>query len=336
MKLRFLLAFILFLNAIPKQNIYSQEKKKTVAVLEFSSSSAEVGRGELTTLANRFRTILVKTDAFDVLERQKMSDILKEQDFTLSDNCNSAECAVQVGQLLGVELMIAGDVGKLGDTYSIDLRLISVTTGKIIQTEGQNYEGKIDGLFDPLTTIANSFAGVKSGTLNSGTQIAADGTFTDPRDGKKYKTVKIGSQIWMAENLNYYIPSSSWYYDNSFSKWEKYGRLYDWQAANVAAPSGWHLPNKSEWKTLMTYFRDQETAFSKLIRGGGAEFDALFGGYMNEDGEFKDESASAYFWSSSEDSVNEAWRFYLGVDDEKAFINTDSKKYGFSVRLVKD
>ena len=88
-----------------------------------------------------------------------MNDVLKAQDFNLSDQCNSAECAVQVGQLLGVSQMIAGDLGKLGSTYTIDLRLIDVESGKILQTKSQDYKGEIDGLLDVMKVIANSFAG---------------------------------------------------------------------------------------------------------------------------------------------------------------------------------
>lgn len=140
-------------------HVFSQSKKTTVAVLDFQSSGG-FEKSEMTILTNRFRNMLVQTNTFDVLEREKMNEVLKAQDFNISDNCNTAECAVQVGQLLGVQAMIAGDIGLFGETYTIDLRTIDVTTGKIMQTQTQDYVGKRDGLLGVMQTMANALAGV--------------------------------------------------------------------------------------------------------------------------------------------------------------------------------
>ncbi|MBL7961852.1 hypothetical protein JNL27_16590, partial [bacterium] len=149
---------VLLLLTLLAGHAYSQSKKTTVAVLDFQSAGG-FEKSEVSILANRFRNMLVQTNIFDVVEREKMNEILKAQDFNISDNCNTAECAVQVGQLLGVQAMIAGDIGVFGETYTIDLRIIDVMTGKIIQAQTQDYVGKRDGLLGVMQTMANSLAG---------------------------------------------------------------------------------------------------------------------------------------------------------------------------------
>ncbi|HPS72367.1 MAG TPA: FISUMP domain-containing protein [Bacteroidales bacterium] len=82
-------------------------------------------------------------------------------------------------------------------------------------------------------------------------------TMTDYRDGKTYKTVTLGTQTWMIENLNYEIKGSTCY-DNSSDNCSKYGRLYTWNQANKACPKGWHLPSFEEWDQLNNYLCAQK------------------------------------------------------------------------------
>jgi uncharacterized protein (TIGR02145 family) len=88
--------------------------------------------------------------------------------------------------------------------------------------------------------------------------------FIDPRDNQEYKFVEIGSLVWMAKNMNYEI-GTSYCYDKDNYNCKKYGRLYDWNAAMKACPSGWHLPSHREWHDLIRSVDDRrvETKESK-------------------------------------------------------------------------
>jgi len=91
-------------------------------------------------------------------------------------------------------------------------------------------------------------------------------TFKDIRDGKDYKFVKIGKQIWMTENLNYNANGSKCYKNNE-TNCKKYGRLYDWNSANKACPEGWHLPSDDEWTTLTDFIGNGAGAKLKTTSG---------------------------------------------------------------------
>ncbi len=168
----------------------------------------------------------------------------------------------------------------------------------------------------------------------------------DSRDGQVYEVVKIGDQWWMAENLRFDAGNGSWCYDNDPGLCEKYGRLYDWETANNACPSGWHLPGDEDWKNLE---RSLGVAGLSIDQMGWRDFETdllydevtgmrvIMGGYRPYgDGAFDDGGDDAYFWTSSEKEKDDAWKRYL--DDNRMQIGRgyDDKREGFSVRCIKD
>ncbi len=163
------------------------------------------------------------------------------------------------------------------------------------------------------------------------------GEFTDSRDQTKYETVTIGSQTWMARNLNFRPPKGhqSWCYDNDSVNCPKFGRLYDWWSANGACPVGWHLPSNEEWNQLET-----EIGYGHLLRstswGGGSDavsFHAIRSGHRNRDGIF--DNSYAQYWSSSVYGNRVA---YANVSSDYTAImhHYASKDEGLSVRCIKD
>jgi uncharacterized protein (TIGR02145 family) len=172
--------------------------------------------------------------------------------------------------------------------------------------------------------------------------------FMDPRDGKSYKLVVIGGQTWMAENLNYVIPDNSWCYSNSDSNCTRYGRLYNWDAAKNSCPTGWHLPSDSDWKKLEGKLGLSDTVLDivgyrgtnqgmRLKEGGNSGFNALMAGYrLWWDGSYLYLGSYTDFWTSTEADKEEAWLRDFSINDATIYRNRINKKYGNSVRCVKD
>ena len=129
----------------------------------------------------------------------------------------------------------------------------------------------------------------------------------DNRDGKKYKTVIIGTQTWMAENLNYETKSSVCY-DNKPENCGKYGRLYNWATAKDVCPDAWHLPSKKEWTKLTGFIGNNAGAKLKAASGWNSNgngtnnygFSALPGGWRNSDGSFFEVDSNSSWWSATE------------------------------------
>jgi uncharacterized protein (TIGR02145 family) len=183
-----------------------------------------------------------------------------------------------------------------------------------------------------------------SGKSEQGAASGKSGKLTDSRDGQKYKTVKIGNQVWMAENLRFKI-GDSWCYNNSEDNCAKYGRLYDWDVAKIACPKGWHLPSKDEWTELVTVV-GSETGGKKLKsangwyeNGNGTDefgFSALPGGLRYTDGSFYGVGKYGLWWTATERGGGIAYSRLMGYDEDDVYENDTVKGKGFSVRCLQD
>lgn len=149
--------FMIFFMGLPC--LWAQ-KKTTVALLDLTvSQSLPSGIGNV--LGMLIRQEFVRSDQYDILDRSNMEAILKEQNFILSDNCNSRECAVQIGQLLGVDKMLFGDIGTLGKKVIINLQLVDVATAKIERVLTETHVGEIEDLDAPVIRLARKMAGIE-------------------------------------------------------------------------------------------------------------------------------------------------------------------------------
>jgi len=170
-------------------------------------------------------------------------------------------------------------------------------------------------------------------------------SFTDERDGKSYRTVKIGDLTWMAENLNFagHILGTSWCYRDSISNCEIYGRLYDWELANSVCPDGWHLPDNDDWNNLVqtggsdigTKLKSKGWFGSTGITNGTDEFgfSALPGGYRYNIS-FISLGNGGYWWSATEYSTSSAHYRQMASSGNNVTSDYSVKRDGHSVRCV--
>lgn len=190
-------------------------------------------------------------------------------------------------------------------------------------------------------------------------------------EGNSYRTVQIGTQLWMAENLRAtkfndgqnipLITSAAWYshtgncycwYSNNPSAFgNPYGALYNWYTINTGklCPQGWHVPSDSDWVKLRDYLGGETVAGSKLKETGtdhwnppntGATnetgFTALPGGGRWMIGRFDLLGRNGYLWSSTEDLLLEAVAWRMGSSQNSLERVGTLKKNGFNVRCLKD
>ena len=124
-------------TAPPPPTVEEPKFKPTVAILDFEGKGISVQ--EVQTLTERMRTEIGNTDAVRLIERKAIESIMSEQGLAQS-GCVSDECAAQVGELLGVQFMINGVLGKMGDSYTIDAKMFSVETGETVEAVNTTYE----------------------------------------------------------------------------------------------------------------------------------------------------------------------------------------------------
>jgi uncharacterized protein (TIGR02145 family) len=252
----------------------------------------------------------------------------------------------------------------------------TINTNKISSGSGSGtYTSKLTGL-TPNTNYyvrayaIDSYGNCVYGAVKSFTTIQQEtGTFTDARDNVTYKWVKIGSQIWMAENLRATkynngtsIPNvtnqTTWkglttgaycYYSNNSSYSTTYGCLYNWYAVNTGklAPAGWHVPTDAEWTILSTYLGGEDVAGGHLKSTTGwnspntgadnsSGFSALPGGSRYGSG-FDNEDVFGSWWSSTVYNSYYACARDLSCYNAALGRNGLYFKYnGYSVRCVRD
>ena len=166
------------------------------------------------------------------------------------------------------------------------------------------------------------------------------GTFSDSRDGQTYKTLIIGTQTWMGENLNFET-ADSYCHENKAENCDKYGRYYTWNAAMNACPDGWHLPTRDEFEILISAVGGAEIA-GKILKStegwynNGNGTDAYGYSILPTGVKGGGVGRQAHFWTSTEFTSTYASYVYLSHDYNHVAVYDNSKEEGKYIRCVKD
>lgn len=202
---------------------------------------------------------------------------------------------------------------------------------------------------DGSSTGANGGSGHDSGNGGGSEFDASSNTLKDSRNGKTYKTVKIGNQVWMAENLDYETANSIC---GEMEYLTLYGCLYSWDEAKTACPVGWHLPSQADWNMLIEFVGDSSTA-GKILKAtntwsdkghykDGSDdygFTALPGGVrLPQKGKTHQSfvNSGAFFWSATEVDDDESITLVLRYENDAATLFENYKDAGVSVRCLKN
>lgn len=260
---------------------------------------------------------------------------------------------------------------------------INLSTKTVDDSGSGTFTSIITGTNAKTTYYVRAYAinakGTTYGNQQSFTSLADNttitGTFTDSRDGNTYKTIKIGNQVWMAENLKY-LPSVVGYATSSFAiakyyvygyngtvvatakatiNYATYGVLYNLTAAINSCPTGWHLPTEFEWNILFNTlgyinsgdepvgdFLKSKTGWDNPNTGNNySGFTALPGGERYDTGftngtGFKYLGKQCNFWSSTVSDSEHSWMIGLSSSGNYYYSSFDYKRDGYSVRCIRD
>jgi uncharacterized protein (TIGR02145 family) len=243
-----------------------------------------------------------------------------------------------------------------------------IPLGGIYSGPGVN---SLTGIFTPSAagtgtkTITYTYTNVSSCSASKTIHIVVqatqaftcDNNLTDIRDNKTYATIQIGSQCWMASNLNYGTTLVStqdqrdnclfekYCYDNNPANCITLGALYQWdemmQYDNTPAdqgfcPPGWHIPSENDWNTLFASYINNAFAGNPLKYSGYSGFNALLSGenYFNKSWNYQ--GLTAFFWSSTSHSPTQALAHGMNEVDPSVSIYPASRVNAFSVRCLRD
>lgn len=322
----------------------------------------------------------VVRDSADTVVIRKYNDIVKRDTIQLESECTSDENDSTITIICGNEKVVINKA-TCGNTAYDPSKSFCHEDQVLDFCDGYAYNPEKYFCFeDSLIALCDGKAyNPNTHYCQNNKKTIEFGYFVDERDNQKYKYVVIGNQTWMAENLNYAynlptrnLDSSSMCFNNNPENCEKYGRLYLWSAAMDSAalfggtgmycgvgercfasekvrgvcPKGWHLPDTTEWFTLITPYADsiKESSLYRYFYGAADDFvhpsgfSIDFGGFCETRRNPIQCARPIYvdFWSSTSYFYSEAYFLVFMVDENKPYLEHHYKYVERPVRCIKD
>jgi hypothetical protein len=159
------------------------ERKITLSVMDLNITSG-ITQKEVVMLTDKLLNELVQMRYFEVVERSKRDEILKEQGFQMTGACDQTSCLVEAGQLLGAQKMIGGTIGKFGAVYAVELRMIDIGTGKVDCSFSKQYAGDLSNLLNAVKEAAEAFSCWRPSIAGSETQKSGLMVLSNPDQAK--------------------------------------------------------------------------------------------------------------------------------------------------------
>ncbi len=264
--------------------------------------------------------------------------------------------------------------GVVGLTATLQTGSFATGNGSLTFTVSGTPTSVGNALF--LMTIAGQVCSISMVVQEKPSTIGIPGPNITDAENNTYKTVTIGTQTWMAENLKVTkyndgtaipnitdntqwsnLTTGAWsYYNNDVANNAKYGKLYNWYALSKISngnknvcPTGWHVPTDAEWTVLTDYLGGESVAGGKMKEVGTTSwnspntdatntslFTGLPGGYRYNSGGYGSIGNDGYWWSSTENNTYYAWYRTLFNVHGDTYRNSNYKKFGLSVRCLRD
>jgi uncharacterized protein (TIGR02145 family) len=288
---------------------------------------------------------------------------------------------INVSEKGNLETLLSAELVVTSDSYSFHQELEPIASNSIVIKDGfstYDISVSLDGYLDYAITLSREeLIQYESTPLTIELETASwtpGQDYTDARDGVVYKTVQIGDQVWMAENLRAtsltdgtpienIIEQDDWivsdgaaysWHSNDENTYGEYGILYNWYAVEteMLCPTSWHVASESEWSILIEYVGGSEVAGGMLKESGNDHwitpntaatnefgFTSLPGGSRQDYAtlaEFVASGKFGYWWTSTESSETEAKNFGMSYNISRVDNFSYGKGNGLSVRCIKN